>query len=264
MKVKLAVVLVTWLYAFALAVPPLLGWGDYITDGYKISCCFDYLSRNPENRSFIFYLFTGGFGVPLAIILVSYTKIFIVIRANEKQMKMQKHNGKSPKDRNFSIDSTLNSTIANEDTSSVFNRNFHTGSTPMIIYKSSSQSTPLIQLKSRWFHRANSDVGQKPTSQGTEVRLAKVILIVIVVFIGSWAPYAILALIGQFGPPDLITPEVSTATAVLAKISVVYNPFIYGWKDFGFRQKLRRILRGSKDRKQSTVDNRLLASTFSL
>lgn len=51
----------------------------------------------------------------------------------------------------------------------------------------------------------------------------------------------------QFGPSNWISPLASTICAIFAKISVVYNPFIYGFKDRNFRLELKKMLKtGSK------------------
>lgn len=46
-------------------------------------------------------------------------------------------------------------------------------------------------------------------------------------FLLAWTPYAIFALIEQFGDPELITPALAVLPALLAKSSICYNPMIY-------------------------------------
>lgn len=43
----------------------------------------------------------------------------------------------------------------------------------------------------------------------------------------AWTPYAIFALIEQFGDPSLITPAMAILPALIAKSSICYNPLIY-------------------------------------
>lgn len=46
-------------------------------------------------------------------------------------------------------------------------------------------------------------------------------------FCVAWAPYAVFALIEQFGDPHFISPAMSVIPALLAKSSIWYNPIIY-------------------------------------
>lgn len=104
-----------------------------------------------------------------------------------------------------------------------------------------------------------------------EGQFAFVVFLMIVAFLIAWSPYAVFALIVQFGQVTMITPSVAIFPALLAKTSICYNPIIY----FGlntqvselpstvgnqssvflqFRQSLRQILRRSKD-KSDTYTN---------
>lgn len=68
-----------WVYALALNVPPLFGWGKYEMNGHLTTCCFDFLSKSAENRSFIFYLFWFGFVCPVGLICYYYIILFLEI-----------------------------------------------------------------------------------------------------------------------------------------------------------------------------------------
>jgi len=51
--------------------------------------------------------------------------------------------------------------------------------------------------------------------------------VMIIAFIVAWTPYAIFALIEQFGPSSLISPGMAVLPALIAKSSICYNPLIY-------------------------------------
>lgn len=53
------------------------------------------------------------------------------------------------------------------------------------------------------------------------------VAIMIMAFLVAWTPYAIFALISQFGPEGLISPAMGVMPALLAKSSICYNPMIY-------------------------------------
>lgn len=64
-------------------------------------------------------------------------------------------------------------------------------------------------------------------TSGTEIRVTCMVLLMIVAFLIAWLPYAILALIIQFGDASIVTPALAVAPALLAKSSICYNPIIY-------------------------------------
>ncbi|RZF46997.1 hypothetical protein LSTR_LSTR014303 [Laodelphax striatellus] len=72
------------------------------------------------------------------------------------------------------------------------------------------------------------------------IRTAEIILVLVVLFMISWTPYAIVTLIGQFGNKGVITPWLSALPAFFAKASVVYNPIVYGLSHPHFRASLRQ------------------------
>lgn len=69
-----------------------------------------------------------------------------------------------------------------------------------------------------------------------DLKVLRIVFTVVLTFLVSWTPYAIVALMGQFGPKNLITPLMATVPAIFAKSSTVYNPFIYAYKDTKFRR----------------------------
>ncbi|XP_076787602.1 melanopsin isoform X2 [Arvicanthis niloticus] len=61
----------------------------------------------------------------------------------------------------------------------------------------------------------------------SEWKMAKVALIVILLFVLSWAPYATVALVAFAGYSHNLTPYMSSVPAVIAKASAIHNPIIY-------------------------------------
>jgi len=82
-------VLFIWVYSFAVTTPPLYGWGIYNLEGIMVSCSFDYLTRDWNNRSFGTFLVVFCYCIPLAIILYAYIHIFKAVVAHEAAMKAQ-------------------------------------------------------------------------------------------------------------------------------------------------------------------------------
>ena len=77
----------------------------------------------------------------------------------------------------------------------------------------------------------------------TEIRTAQIVVTLIVVYLTAWTPYAVVTLIGQFGPADSpLTPIATAVPAYFAKTAVVLDPIVYGLSHPHFRTSLRHYL----------------------
>ena len=83
--------------------------------------------------------------------------------------------------------------------------------------------------------------GAKEATRRADVKTARTGCMAVIVFCLAWSPYAVMALLGQFGNPKLLTPFVSAIPGILAKSSTIYNPLIYAVSHPRFRRKLRYL-----------------------
>ena len=60
-----------------------------------------------------------------------------------------------------------------------------------------------------------------------EAKVAWMVVAIVLAFLVSWLPYAVLALTVVFDPEVKISPLVAMVPVYLAKSSTVYNPLIY-------------------------------------
>ncbi|XP_050161498.1 melanopsin [Myiozetetes cayanensis] len=60
-----------------------------------------------------------------------------------------------------------------------------------------------------------------------EWKMAKIALIVILLFVISWSPYSVVALVAFSGYSHALTPYMNSIPAVIAKASVIHNPIVY-------------------------------------
>uniref|UniRef100_A0A182R9Y6 G-protein coupled receptors family 1 profile domain-containing protein n=1 Tax=Anopheles funestus TaxID=62324 RepID=A0A182R9Y6_ANOFN len=74
-----------------------------------------------------------------------------------------------------------------------------------------------------------------------ERRVTSMVALMIVAFMIAWTPYAIFALIEQFGPQELIGPGLAVLPALIAKSSICYNPIIYVGMNTQFRAAFWRV-----------------------
>ncbi|KAH3867849.1 hypothetical protein DPMN_030986 [Dreissena polymorpha] len=71
-----------------------------------------------------------------------------------------------------------------------------------------------------------------------EAKISKVTLTVILVFCVSWMPYAIVALIGEFGDQSKLTRLAAGIPCLLAKCSTIVNPIVYVLLHPKFRSRI--------------------------
>ena len=71
--------------------------------------------------------------------------------------------------------------------------------------------------------RSNSD--QK--AQSAEIRVAKIALANICLWVAMWTPYAAIVLQGAIGNQDEITPLVTILPALICKCASIANPIVY-------------------------------------
>lgn len=204
---KLMIVGGVWIYSFALASPPLFHWGKYVPVAYLTTCCFDYISRDSRTRAFVMYLFTFGFVIPIGVILFSYAQIFRLVRSQDNKMLSVRYCGSC---KRGSLE-------------------FH-------------PSVALVNHLPKPVERRSTLEIQGRLSFSNHVKTARIMLMVIGTFLLTWTPYACVALVGQFGPEDSLTPTVAMLAAIVAKTSSIYNPFIYAFKDKKFRLAAVQLL----------------------
>ncbi|XP_078574855.1 pinopsin-like [Branchiostoma floridae x Branchiostoma japonicum] len=80
--VALAVVFI-WCYSLLWTAPPLVGWSSYGPEGYGISCSVNWESRTANDTSYIVAYFVGCLVFPVAIIVISYTRLILYMRQQQ-------------------------------------------------------------------------------------------------------------------------------------------------------------------------------------
>ncbi|NXU72439.1 OPN4A protein, partial [Oreotrochilus melanogaster] len=75
-------------------------------------------------------------------------------------------------------------------------------------------------------HR-NKEFQKQYQRMKNEWKMAKIALIVILLYVISWSPYSVVALVAFAGYSHVLTPFMNSIPAVIAKASVIHNPIIY-------------------------------------
>ena len=71
--------------------------------------------------------------------------------------------------------------------------------------------------------RSNADQQQV----SAEIRIAKVSIMNVTMWLMAWTPFAVIRMLGTWGDVSKITPLVSAIPVIMAKTSCAYNPLIY-------------------------------------
>uniref|UniRef100_A0A3Q3WM91 Rhodopsin n=1 Tax=Mola mola TaxID=94237 RepID=A0A3Q3WM91_MOLML len=75
-----------------------------------------------------------------------------------------------------------------------------------------------------------------------EWKMAKIALIVILLYVISWSPYSSVALTAFAGYADMLTPYMNSVPAVIAKASAIHNPIIYAITHPKYRLALAKYI----------------------
>ena len=160
-------------------------------------------------------MFIGGFFLPLFLILLFYTLIVFLLRNNEIYLTYQ---------------------LRNKSTKTVYINNLYSNNEDNLIKdKKLSMST----LRN-YSENLNSNQSRKKKSNysNKEIKLVKMVCVIVLMFVIAWTPYAVVTLAAQFGSniAAYINPYTTSLPALFAKTSSIYNPLIYTLSNKEFRQ----------------------------
>ncbi len=117
------------------------------------------------------------------------------------------------------------------------------------IVRSSREMTRLIMTSDGRMSFSKTTVSFRKRRRQTDVRTALIILSLAMLCYTAWTPYAIVSLIGQFGPvdengqPKKLSPMATAIPAFLAKTAIVFDPLVYGFSSPQFRSSVRQFFR---------------------
>nr|QWV42664.1 ultraviolet sensitive opsin 1 [Lilioceris merdigera] len=83
---------------------------------------------------------------------------------------------------------------------------------------------------------------QNQQNESAELRIAKAAITICFLFVASWTPYAIVALIGAFGDQNLLTPGVTMIPALTCKLVACIDPYVYAISHPKYRVELQKKL----------------------
>ena len=90
--------------------------------------------------------------------------------------------------------------------------------------------------------KMNAELRTNQEERKMEIKVAKISMTILVLYLLSWLPYATVALIGQFGDAMFVTPYWSEIPVIFAKASAMHNPIVYALSHPKFRAAVSRRL----------------------
>ncbi|XP_020481825.2 melanopsin-A [Labrus bergylta] len=91
-------------------------------------------------------------------------------------------------------------------------------------------------------HGSSRDSAKNFHRLQNEWKMAKIALIVILLYVISWSPYSSVALTAFAGYSDMLTPYMNSVPAVIAKASAIHNPIIYAITHPKYRLALAKYI----------------------
>ncbi|CAK9801446.1 Opsin, ultraviolet-sensitive [Anthophora quadrimaculata] len=79
-------------------------------------------------------------------------------------------------------------------------------------------------------------------AQSAEIRIAKAAITICFLFVVSWTPYGVMAMIGAFGNKALLTPGVTMIPACTCKAVACLDPYVYAISHPKYRLELQKRL----------------------
>jgi r-opsin len=100
----------------------------------------------------------------------------------------------------------------------------------------------ILKEQAKKMNVASLRSNQEQQNKSVEIRIAKAAITMCFLFVASWTPYAVLALIGSFGDKTLLTPGVTMIPACTCKFVACLDPFVYAISHPRYRIELQRRL----------------------
>ncbi|CAF0957461.1 unnamed protein product [Adineta ricciae] len=223
----------TWIYGSMWIMPPLFGWNRFILEAFGTSCTFDYVSNDLTDRLFIIMLVTGGFFIPLTVILLSYSSILSKLSQRGRVLVSKESDGKSSQQSNAGSYSFNQLNNANDIKTS-------RGGSTVLDYQDENSYTRNMRR--------------------TEARATRTALFICALFCLAWGPYALMALISLAGFNYLVNAYTTSMLGILTKFAACMNPLIYALSLSGFREQIQLHVReachcGVRDTRQFQSSN---------
>ena len=176
-------------------------------------------------------MFIGGFFIPLFVIVLFYIMIVYLLRKNEIFLTYQLRNTSLKKSQTTNITNSVNN--LNDESSMNQTENIKLSTITFSKYSESFD-----KYKCRLIFKTTPTTYKSSAYLKREVKLIKMISLIVLMFVIAWTPYSVVTLAAQLGSniEGYINPYTTSLPALFAKTSSVYNPLIYTLSNKEFRR----------------------------
>ncbi|XP_067145437.1 probable G-protein coupled receptor No18 [Centruroides vittatus] len=244
LKRVLVMILLVWVISILISVPPLIGWNDWPDMFDETTPC-----RLTEEKGYVIYSSSGSFFIPLFIMTTVYFKIFQATkrRLREKSKaaaKFAKSNssGKSIQLKYIPPETTTTQIIAMDSTCEDAIE--------------SPSSTPTDQFRTNGSRKSDTTTRnglgsvnvrqymeqKQRISLSRERRAARILGIVMGVFVLCWLPFFLMYVILPFCQNCHISDRGINFITWLGYVNSALNPIIYTVFNEDFRKAIIRLL----------------------
>lgn len=78
---------ISWVFSFAVVMPPIFGWGKYTYESGQIQCSLEWPSQNDRDRSYGMFFFILTFCIPLLSMAYCFVSILRTVRRNSTRIQ---------------------------------------------------------------------------------------------------------------------------------------------------------------------------------
>jgi r-opsin len=204
-----------WLYGVLWCIVPTFTKHGFVPEGFLTSCTFDYISQDVATHTSIVLMVGLGFLLPVLMMTIFYTLIFVHIRSHVTTMRAD----------------------LNRSTIIRFSRQVK----PIkIIDKQSDPSRTRVSYRKQLTN---------------ELKVMRSSIVMVAIFCIGWLPYAVIVLVAQFSPnrSAYVTPRTAIIPTLFAKLSSVLNPIVYGLTNREMSKYAKSLFSRKRQAKASTV-----------
>ena len=170
-------------------------------EGLFLTCSYDFLSEDWNSKSYVLYAFINNYVLPLLLVIFFYSQIVRAVVVHEAALKAQA--------KKMNVDSLRSNTVRN-----------------------SFNVTDIVH-KSKFFQSF-----QDENAESAEMKIAKVAITNVLLWVCIWTPYAFVSMLGCFGNKALITPLISQLPSFGAKTASCLNPIVFAVSHPKYREVL--------------------------
>lgn len=224
-RVLLSILLV-WAISGLISVPPLIGWNDWPEEFDESSPC-----RLTQEAGYVIYSATGSFFAPLLIMSIVYFKIFLATRRRLRERRGAAAKVPPRCELSVPLDRL---TSSSEDTPPHRSRPSLTETSVAL-----NGSPPTVKVFACWEEKQRISLSR-------ERRAARVLGIVMGVFVLCWLPFFIMYVAAPFCDGCLSSERLVNFITWLGYANSALNPVIYTVFNTDFRRAFRSILCGAR------------------